>query len=160
MKDSSLTSLNFEKSARSDFRMWLALAVGVLFVACVAFNAIDESPLWMRGVFLILGVVLAASSGAALVLNTSRGCRVEGDDLVWWQMKFRDRELSGKNRIALSQIAKLRIDLSGDGVDIALFDTAGQKQTPFSALSLPHDYEAWVEKLCANFPDIEIERIG
>jgi len=95
-----------------------------------------------------------------LVFNTSRGVFVDDErqELVWWQMKFAHQGLHTKSRIALSEIGKLRIDKSKDGLELSLFSLGGQKLDTFCEVVLPPDYEKWCDTLASKWPQIRIEK--
>ena len=159
--------LNFEKNARSDFRVWLSFAVGLfLFTPCLfefsSQTTIFESPapIWLTAILFISGLGFMLFAGIALLANTSRGCKIDPEtgELIWWQMKFPKQGLSQKYRISISSIESIRIDSRGDDVDVALFDKGGQKHPLFSENSLPSNYNLWADNLCRRFPHIRIER--
>lgn len=160
-------SLGFERAARRDVRMWLAVAVGALMVV-MAINTgagsgplhVEDAPLWMILIFGILGAGMAGVALLCLIANTSRGCRVDlaKDTLTWWQLRFKGQPLEGKHTIALAEISRFRVDRSGDGLTISLFDIHGRRREEFNAESLPKDYDTWLETLVERHPHIQIER--
>ncbi|MDA8746630.1 hypothetical protein N9M66_00280 [Litoreibacter sp.] len=158
--------LDFERTSRKDFRVWLAFAIGGVIVIA-AYDSLFGSnilrsapgPEWLTMVMLVAGLAMFVVASICLIFNTSQGCMVVDDteELIWWQMKFTKQDLSRKRKIKLRDIQSVRIDKSSDGLDVALYDIVGAKQDTFSEALLPPDYEAWIARLIERWPHIKVE---
>lgn len=162
-------TLNFEQKARGDIRIWLAFAGGCILVAvCMDdlanggdFFQVAQGPIWLTVFMFACGLGMAVLGAICLIFNINRGCIVDekSQELIWWQMKFSSQSLRGKARIDLRQVGVLRIDNSGDSLDISLYDTNGQKQDTFCEAVIPPDYDRWVGVLVEKWPHIQVERV-
>lgn len=169
MTDHATANLDHRRRARSDGRIWFALVVGlgVVGFAVASFIGVlsaaeDPPPIWMPIVFASMGLMMAGLSAVSLIFDTDRGCCIDEatQELVWWQMRFRGQALDGMHRIAVSEIGRVRVDQSGEGLDLSLFDRAGRRQDLFSELVLPKDYMAWVDALIRRWPHIDLEHMA
>ncbi|OAN79576.1 hypothetical protein A8B78_12685 [Jannaschia sp. EhC01] len=160
-------TLDFERTARRDYRMWLAAIAGLLMAALAIGTltdtrvmAIDDAPLWMSLIFLIAGAAMGGAATFALIANTSRGCRVDLDagTLIWWQLRLAGQSLAQKHSIAISDIDRILVDQSGDGLSLKLYDTSGGVRDSFGEHCLPPDYDTWIATLTDLFPTIRVER--
>jgi hypothetical protein len=162
----SRKSMNFESSARRDFRFWALLAFGAAFFVSTLFvapstncdNQGDCAP-WLVIVARGLGGLATIIAISYLWTNPSRGCRIDpvSGDIVWWQGRTR-AENEKSARIHPLAVGMIRIDRSSERSDeIHLFNMAGERQPYFDANVLPWQFEGWIADLTACFPHIVVE---
>lgn len=166
MPSEKVNDFYFEKNARKDVRIWLAFAIGCI-ILIVIFDSVfgsdilrsAQGPNWLTAIMFAVGLCMAVVAAMCLIFNTSRGSTVlyDTEELIWWQLKFANQDVSGKNKIGLREVRSIRIDKSNDGLAVSLYDNAGAKQETFSEVILPPDYETWIALLVERWPHIEVE---
>lgn len=163
-----LSDLDFERSARRDYRFWLVLALGALFLlagvtADPTTNCSEggECAPWLVPIAAVIGLGAMAMGAGALTANVSRGCRYDPltRELSWWQGRRRGRG-GESGRIAVDEIGVVRLQTDSDSSAISLYDRRGERLPWFDAEVVPWPHERWVEKLLREAPAIRVERNG
>jgi len=160
---------SYWRSARTDWRMWLLLAFGVLFFW--AGSTIDpagncsedgrECAPWLVPLAQGLGALVGLGAILNMLANPNRGSFVDSatGDLVWWKGRIGSSG-GDEGRIHPSQISKVRIVRQDDSDDaVHLYDLAGERQFWFDEEVIPWPYDRWAARLAAQWPHIEVERI-
>ncbi|MFT3986244.1 hypothetical protein [Aestuariivirga sp.] len=160
------SSFSFERSARSDFRIWLMLLVGIgFFWAGITVDPdtnCDDSgncAPWLVPVAKWMGAVFATMGLCALWVNPRRGSCIDAASghLRWWQSRapgFSNMEGS----IVPSRIGRIVIVNKSEGDDKAyLYDLDGASQAHFSGECIPWPYQNWARRLAAQWPHILVE---
>lgn len=161
---------SYRRSARTDFRMWLLLAFGLVFFW--AGSTIDpsdncsedgrECAPWLVPLAQGLGALVAVGAGLNMLANPNRGSFVDSatGELVWWQGRIGARG-GDEGRIHPSRIGKLRIVRQDESDDeVHLYDLEGNRLFWFDQEVIPWPYERWAEKLAAAWPHIDVEIVG
>ncbi|PKP86995.1 MAG: hypothetical protein CVT78_07525 [Alphaproteobacteria bacterium HGW-Alphaproteobacteria-17] len=161
---------SYRRSARSDFRLWLLLAVGALFFC--AGSTIDpadncsadgrECAPWLVPLAQGMGALFTLGAGLALLANPNRGSRIDPStgELIWWQGRI-GASGGDEGRIHPSRIGRVRIVRQDDSADeIHLYDLAGDRLFWFDAEVVPWPPDRWAAQLTARWPHIEVEHIG
>lgn len=158
---------SYRRSARTDFRMWLLLGLGLIFLW--AGSTIDpdtncsgggrECAPWLVPVAQLLGAIFALGAGLNMFANPNRGSFVDAatGDLVWWQGRV---GVNGgdEGRIHPSRIGKIRIERQDESDDaVHIYDFDGDRLFWFDENVIPWPYERWAEKLAAAWPHIVVE---
>lgn len=160
--------LEFSRSARSDVRWWALLITGLVFA--FAGYSIDprtncsdsgECAPWLVPVALAVGLLATLSGLAQLIVNPRRGSYVDvaAGELIWWEGKLADGRVGSQGRLALSNIARVRIVDGGDNADeIFLYDHDNQL-LPFGGSEVIRwPYSTWAEQLAALCPRLVVEQ--
>jgi hypothetical protein len=160
---------SYRCSARTDFRLWLLLAFGLVFLC--AGSAVEpasncsedgrECAPWLVPLAQGFGALVALGAGLNMLANPNRGSFIDPatGDLIWWQGRIGSRG-GDEGRIHPSQIGKLRIVRQEDSDDaVYLYDRAGKRLFWFDQEVIARPYERWAERLTARWPHIEVERI-
>lgn len=159
---------SYRRSARTDFRMWLLLAFGLVFFW--AGSTIDpasncsedgrECAPWLVPLAQGLGALVALGAGLNMLANPNRGSFIDPatGDLVWWQGRV-GTSGGDEGRIHPSRISRLRIVSQDDSDDeVHLYDLEGNRLFWFDQEVIPWPYERWAERLAARWPHIEIDK--
>lgn len=156
----------YRRSARTDYRMWLLLSVGLIFfwagsTICPEDNCSEdgrECAPWLVPLAQGLGAIVALGAGLNMLANPRRGSLFDPatGDLVWWQARIGSAG-GDEGRIHVSQIGKLRI-VRGDESDdeVHLYDREGNRLFWFDQEVIPWPCERWAEKLKRLAPQIEV----
>lgn len=159
----------YRRSARTDWRMWLLLAFGLVFlwagsVIDPADNCSDdgrECAPWLVPLAQVFGALVALGAGLNMLANPNRGSFIDPatGELVWWQGRI-GRSGGDEGRIHPSQIAKVRIvrQEDSDG-EVHLYDRAGARLFWLDQEVIPWPYERWAGRLKARWPHIVVERV-
>lgn len=161
---------SWRRSARTDYRMWLLLAFGLVF--CWAGSVIDpadncsedgrECAPWLVPLAQGFGALVALAAAANMLANPNRGSRIDPatGDLVWW--KGRIGATGGdEGRIHPSRIGTIRIVRQDDSEDaVHLYDLDGHRQFWFDEEVIPWPHERWAARLAAAWPHITVEIEG
>lgn len=158
---------SYRRSARTDFRMWLLLVLGVAFFW--AGSTIDpetncsedgrECAPWLVPLAQALGAVVALGAGLNMFANPNRGSFVDAatGDLVWWQGRV-GATGGDAGRIHPSRIGRMRIVRQDESDDeVHLYDLDGNRLFWFDENVIPWPYERWAGKLAAAWPHIVVE---
>jgi hypothetical protein len=153
--------LLYSRTARTDWRIWLMLAVGLLFTwlsfqTDPQLNCDDSGNCnsWVVYIARALGS-LATLSGIALLLgNHPRGSGIDAHngELVWWYGRA-----NGLHRHPLSDISRIRVDLGSDSDDIHLYDRAGERIGFTGTEVIPWPYQDWAARVVERFPHINLD---
>lgn len=165
MTDADLPA--YRRSARTDFRMWLMLAFGLIFFW--AGSVIDpekncsedgrECAPWLVPVAQGFGALVALGAGLNMLANPGRGSFIDAatGDLVWWQRRI-GASGGDEGRIHPSRIGTLRIVRQDEGDDeVHLYDLEGNRLFWFDQEVIPWPYERWAGRLAARWPHIAVE---
>lgn len=156
----------YRRSARTDYRMWLLLSVGLIFFwAGSTIRPEDncsedgrECAPWLVPLAQGLGAIVALGAGLNMLANPRRGSLFDPatGDLVWWQARIGSAG-GDEGRIHVSKIGKLRI-VRGDESDdeVHLYDREGNRLFWFDQEVIPWPYERWAERLKRLAPQIEV----
>lgn len=159
----------YERSARTDLRIWLMLAVGLGFAW--AGSTIDpatncdesgECAPWLVPVAQWMGYAFSLAGFGVLWANPRRGSRIDPvtGDLIWWQGRV-GSGAGDEGRIHPSQIGRIRIVRESESEDqLHLYDRAGERQPYFDAEVVPWRSEQWAERLVREWPHILLEVEG
>lgn len=157
----------YERSARTDLRVWMMFVVGLGFLAAgltvdpadnCSEDGRDCAP-WLVPIAKWMGVIVALMGAGQLAANTRRGSRIDPEtgDLLWWQNRTATHSRQ-EGRIHPSQISRIRIARSDDGADqISLFDLEGNRQFWFDAEVIPWPQDRWIARFAAEWPHIRVE---
>jgi hypothetical protein len=162
-----LTELkNYERSARTDLRIWLLFLVGCGFayagaVIDPATNCDDSGDCapWLVSIALWMGIAFATAGLGALIFNPRRGSRIdlETGDLIWWQKRLGSAR-GDEGRIHPSRIGRIRIVSQSDSDDeVHLYDVDGARQHYFDSEVVPWPYERWARAMAVRWPHIRID---
>lgn len=159
----------YRRSARTDWRMWMLLAFGIVFFW--AGSAIDpddnctedgrECAPWLVPLVQGFGAVVGVGAGLNMLANPGRGSFIDPDtgELVWWQGRV-GRRSGDEGRIHPAQISRLRIVRQDEGEDeVHLYDVEGNRLFWFDQEVIPWPYDRWAARLAARWPHIVIESI-
>lgn len=160
----------YRRSARTDFRMWLLLAFGLIFFWTGSMLRPDdncsedgrECAPWLVPLAQGFGALVGLAALANMLANPRRGSFVDPKtgELVWWQGRI-GKAGGDEGRIHPSQIGKLRIVRKDEGDDeVHLYDREGSRLFWFDQEVIPWPYERWAEKLRTLAPHIEVEVEG
>lgn len=159
----------YRRSARTDWRMWLLLAFGSVFLwAASVIDPADncsedgrECAPWLVPLAQGFGALIALGAGLNMLANPNRGSRIDPatGDLVWWKGRIGSSG-GDEGRIHPSQISRLRIVRQEDSDDaVHLYDRAGERLFWFDEEVIPWPYDRWAARLAARWPHIEVERV-
>ncbi|MFT3723101.1 MAG: hypothetical protein QM773_05890 [Hyphomonadaceae bacterium] len=149
-------------SGRTDFRFYLLLAFGLVFV--FAGSVVDpatncsqdgECAPWLVPVAFWMGVVASLAGIAGLIRNPRRGSRINArtGELQWWNEAH-----SGDVRsLRLADVAMIRVDTISDTSTLRLFDRQGELMPFAGAEVVPWRLEAWAREIGKLQPHIRIE---
>ena len=160
--------LDLRVRARSDFRLWAVLAVGLLFFAVSlvtdpATNCAEggDCAPWLVPLAGIFGGIVALAAGVSLFRNVERGSRFDRQtgELLWWQNRT-GRSAGHAGSIALDRIAEIRIDRSGDSDALRLIDVDGHPVPGFNEEAVPAPMRDWAEALARQSPKIRITELS
>ena len=159
----------YRRSARTDLRLWLLLAVGIAFfwtgsVVDPSENCSEdgrECAPWLVPIAQVIGAFVTLTVVSLMIANPRRGSGIDPatGELVWWQRRIGARGDEG--RIHPSQIGRIRIvrgDESSDAVH--LYDQDGDRLFWFDEEVIPWPYERWAERLAAAWPQVVVEVEG
>ena len=160
---------SYWRSARTDWRMWLLLAFGLVFlwtgsIIDPADNCSEdgrECAPWLVPLAQGFGALVALGAGLNMLANPNRGSFIDPatGDLVWWKGRIGSSG-GDEGRIHPSQISMLRIVLQEDNGDaVHLYDRAGDRLSWFDEEVIPWPYDRWAVRLAARWPHIEVERV-
>lgn len=160
---------SYRRSARTDIRMWMLLAFGLVFLW--AGSTIDpadncsedgrECAPWLVPLAQGFGAVVALAAALNLLANPNRGSFIDPatGDLVWWQGRI-GHSGGDEGRIHPSRIGKVRIVRRDESEDeVHLYDLAGNRLFWFGEDVIGWPYERWAERLAARWPHIVVERV-
>lgn len=159
--------MDYEHSARRDFRWWGLFLVGAVFL--YAGSVVDpatncdpsgrECAPWLVPIAKWMGAAFGLLGAARLVANPRSGSRIDPvtGDLVWWQERCGTS--GGKEgRIHPSQISVIRIVPQSEDMDeVHLYDLGGVRQPYFDGEVIPWPFETWAKRLGEKWPHIRIE---
>jgi len=165
MTDGGIPS--YRRSARTDVRLWLLFAFGLIFFWAGSMLRPEENcsedgrecAPWLVPMAQGFGALVALGAGLTILANPRRGsCIVfRTGDLLWWQGRI-GAAGGDEGRIHPSQIGKLRIVRRDEQEDeVHLYDLAGNRLFWFDQDVIPWPYDSWAEKLRGAWPHIEIE---
>lgn len=163
MKAPDTLALNFEKHARTDWKMWFTTSVGLGLLLGVSVIETDVSG-WVPTVFaaclFVMGLGLLGIGGLALGANAARGCKVDLDAgiLTWWKMKGA-RWFEARGEVRLDDVRQIAVRSKERQDVIRLYDQKGELLVALSPLVLPPKHKDWVETLCSQYPHIELKLI-
>ncbi len=153
--------LLYSKTARTDWRVWLMLIVGVIFtwlsfVTDPRMNC-DEAgncTAWPVFIARALGLFTGLGAISLLIGNHPRGSGVDmqNGELVWWYGRH-----AGFHRHALSNVSRIRVDLESESDDIHLYDGAGERIGFTGTEVIPWPYQDWATRLTERYPHIKLE---
>jgi len=158
---------HYERSARTDYRIWLLFLVGMAFAVTGSLvdpaqncNDSGECAPWLVPVAKWMGVIFALGAGGQLLGNPRRGSRLDPEtgDLVWWQNRF---GVTGNNegRIHPGKIGRILIAQRDEQDDLVrLYDRDGKAQAFFDNEVIPWPYETWAARLQRRWPHIVVEK--
>lgn len=160
----------YRRSARTDFRMWLLLAFGLIFFWTGSMLRPDdncseggrECAPWLVLLAQGFGALVGLAALANMLANPRRGSFVDPKtgELVWWQGRI-GKAGGDEGRIHPSNIGKLRIVRRDEQEDeVHLYDREGNRLFWFDQEVIPWPYERWAEKLRALAPHIVVEVEG
>ena len=159
--------LDWRRRARSDFRLWAVLAIGLLFaivslVTDPTTNCAEggDCAPWLVPLAGAFGGAMALAAAIALVRDIERGSRLDSrtGELVWWQGRTRQRPGYGGS-ISPGRIAEIRIDRSGDSDRLRLIDVDGQPVPGFDEEVVPTPLAGWAEALARHAPHIRVTEL-
>lgn len=157
----------YRRSARTDFRMWLLLAFGLIFLWTGSMLRPEENcsedgrecAPWLVPLAQGFGALVGLAALANMLANPGRGSFVDPatGELVWWQGRI-GKAGGDEGRIHPSKIGKLRIVRRDEQDDeVHLYDREGHRLFWFDQEVIPWPYERWAEKLRLLAPHIEVE---
>ncbi|MFV0645558.1 MAG: hypothetical protein ACK5NN_13850 [Sphingomonadaceae bacterium] len=156
----------FERSARSDIRVWLLLLVGLVFLYAGATvdparncNDAGQCAPWLVPVAWWTGIAFTVIGLGLLWGNPRRGSCIDDatGDLVWWQGR-NGKQPGDAGRIHPSRIGRIVfVPTSEDGDEIHLYDRDGQRQPYFDAEVVPWSCHQWARQFVESWPHIELE---
>lgn len=161
-------ALEFTASGRFDVRYWLLLLVGLAFA--YAGYTVDprtncdtngECAPWLVPIALVIGVVSSMAAAAHLIVNAQRGSYIDLNtrELVWWEGKVRDGRTSDEGRLALDQIARVKIVDGGDSSDDVYLYDHNDQLLPFAGSEVIRwPFCDWAEKLADHCPGLTIDQ--
>jgi len=167
MTDADIPS--YRRSARTDYRMWLLLAFGIVFfwagsVIDPAGNCSEdgsECAPWLVPIAQGLGALVAMGAALNMLANPRRGSCIDPatGDLVWW--KGRVGTAGGdEGRIHPSRIGKVRIVRQDDSDDaVHVYDLDGNRLFWFDEEVIPWPYDRWAGRLAERWRHIEVELV-
>lgn len=154
--------MRHEVSGRRDFRIYLMLAFGLIFVWAGATvdpaancNESGECAPWLVPVAFWLGVLVTLAGVMGLLRNPRRGSRIDArsGELEWWN----EAHASLKGRLALADVAVIRVDTASDTSTVKLFDRHGELM-PFGGTEVvPWRLEKWARDVAQRYPHIRVE---
>lgn len=159
---------DFDRTARRDWRVWLALIGGGAALAfaqlastapvCAA-SGTCSAPI--TAIVSLVGLVLLTGGALALWRNPSRGSRFDPvtGELHWWQHRHTG-QLGHGGQIHPTDIMRFTIHTHDEGEEtIYLIDQAGEVRLWFDAEVLPRrERAAWFDQVGAAYPHITINR--
>ncbi len=161
-------TLYFERSARGYGNAWFSVLALVLVAgACTAMavQSVWGKPLglwtvgWLAawGVAALVCLVIAAASLWSLIANTTHGVQIDtqGGRVIWWLNKGA-RRIEKTVSIDLAKARVLRISRRSDYVMIDLLGTDGQVLSYLPPEALPPDLYGWGQRLCEQYPHINL----
>jgi len=168
MTTGTRTSLNHERSARGDLTWWAMLLVGAGFIYAAytidplknCDEAGDCAP-WLVPVAGIMGWCATAMALGQLLVNPSRGCRIDdaSGDLLWWKNRTTRTE-GDTGRIHPARIVSIRLDRRDENDSVSLYGEHGERLHFFDEELLPWPYDRWAERFQRAYPHIRIDRLG
>lgn len=155
--------LEFRNTARRDFRSYMLLLVGLVFVIAGATvppaSNCDESGRacapWLVPLAFCLGVLATAAGLALLFRNDQWGSRIdlEHRQLFWWDT----RQSRAVHQLFLDDVARIQVRLVSDGSDnLFFYDRQGALMPIPKDEVFPHPYDSWATDLVAQFPHISL----
>ncbi len=158
---------SYRRSARTDVRLWLLFAIGLLFFW--AGSVVDpadncsadgrECAPWLVPLAQGLGALFALGAGLALLANPNRGSGIDPvtGELIWWQGRI-GTSGGDEGRIHPLRIGRVRIVRQDDSADeIHLYDLAGDRLFWFDAEVVPWPPDRWAARLTARWPHIRVD---
>ncbi len=161
-KPAVFQTLDYSRSARTDFRFYGLLLVGLVFIYAgvtidPASNCSEDGQCapWLVPIAFGMGVLAALAGAANLSANPKRGSRVDGKarQLLWWN----DHLSPGIHAIALDDVARIRVETGWDDHRIYLIGHDGKPLAFPRAEIVPWPYADWARTLAARFPHITVE---
>lgn len=157
----------YRRSARTDVRMWLLLAFGLIFFWTGSMLRPEENcsedgrecAPWLVPIAQGLGALVGLAALANMLANPRRGSFVDPKtgDLVWWKGRIGNAG-GDEGRIHPSRIGKVRIVKEDESDDeVHLYDLDGNRLFWFDQEVIPWPYGRWADKLVKAWPHIEIE---
>ncbi|WP_369981451.1 hypothetical protein [Xanthomonas bundabergensis] len=159
-----MKKLEHSMSARRDFRLYLVLLLGAVFM--VAGLRLDparncdasgrECAPWLVPVAFGSGVLAVVASLALWVRNRKWGSRLDLAQrrLLWWDSSVS----SATHGIALDDVARITVQRPSDSNERIVFhDRAGAPLRFPAELALPYATERWARDLVVHFPHIVVD---
>ncbi|HJR73599.1 MAG TPA: hypothetical protein VJ806_08155 [Luteimonas sp.] len=158
-----MKKLEHAMSSRRDFRIYLLLIFGLVFVYAGATvdpaTNCDESGRecapWLVPIAFGIGVLATLGGMLALVRNRKWGSRLDlaGRRLSWW-----DSAVSADARsVSLDDVAKVVVNRRSESSDkVFIYRKDGERLDFPEENSVPYHPETWARDLAAHFPHIEV----
>lgn len=156
---------SFERSARTDFRVWALLIVGLIFVyagySIDPRDNCDESgncAPWLVPVAAIMGLAATAGGLGQLWANPRRGSRIDPQrgELIWWNGRTTRSEGDG-GQIAFDRIARIDLGQNREDGHVSLYDQDGERQPYFDQEVIPWPADKWVDHLRHCSPHLIVD---
>lgn len=156
--------LSCQRSARTELRFWVLLALGCGFT--YAGFTLDpqrncgaggDCGSWLVPLATVLGLGAMAMALGTMIANPRRGCRYDAarGELVWWQNRTLIHA-GDEGQIDPNQIGRIRIIRDSDYTEIHVYDHAGARLPYLDSEVIPWPYERWAARMIERWPHIEV----